>query len=351
MIKILAMSPMKADGTSFYRAYGTFKDLADKVDIEIIDYIQRPGGWSWADFAMCDILFLQRPGTPEHHKLCRYCKDMGLKVWIDYDDNFFLIPAENRMFDAITVESKQRMLDIIKMADVVSVSTEALKTFMVKAGAKRVDVIPNALNPNLLRPVKAYNFRRPKIPPNPQRQVYTWRGSDTHSGDILDYMDPLSQAMEARKDVDWVFMGWNPWYLNRVGLQYRYIHPDDIFSYFEKLKQVRPELMHVVLSANEFNLHKSNIAWIEATAAGSVCVGPAWPEWTRPGLINYDTPDQYRDILTNANDLKLADRWQESMDFIQENLLLTRVNEKRADLIESLMANNVQLPIPQSMVE
>lgn len=350
MIKILAVSPLKFDGTSFYRAYGVFKDLSSKANIEVIDYVQRPGGWNWADFAMCDILFLQRPGTPEHHKLCQYCKELGLKIWVDYDDNFFLIPPENRMFDAITPDAKKRMVDIIKAADVITVSTEALREFMVATGAKQVEVIPNALNPQLFKPVKSYNFKRPQIPPNPHRQVYAWRGSDTHSGDVLDYLDPMSNAMNARQDVDWVFMGWSPWYLTKLGLKYRYVHPDDIFAYFQKLKMSRPEIMHVVLSSNEFNLHKSNIAWIEATAAGAVCVGPDWPEWQRPGMLNYDTPDKYQEILIHANDLPLKDKWQESMDYINENLMLSKVNEKRADVIERLMSN-VQLPIPQSMIE
>ena len=77
MIKILAVSPLKFDGTSYYRAWGVFKDLATRVDIEVTDYVQRGSGWSWPDFVEQDIIFLQRPGTLEHHTLARYCRDLG----------------------------------------------------------------------------------------------------------------------------------------------------------------------------------------------------------------------------------------------------------------------------------
>lgn len=352
MIKILAVSPLKFDGTSFYRAWGVFKDLNEKISIEVTDYGQKPGGWSWPDLCSHDVLFLQRPGTPEHLKLAHYCKDLGLKVWVDYDDNFFVLPPENRMFDSVEKSTKERMAEIIGLADAITVSTGALKDFMVGSGGKYVEVVPNALNVQLFRPVTKFNHKRPQIPPNPQKQVYVWRGSDTHQLDVFDYLDPITNAMAARADVDWVYMGWRPSYLDRFGLQYRYLHPDDIFNYWRKLKMIRPELMHVCLTANQFNLNKSNIAWIEATAAGAVCVAPKWPEWERPGVLTYETGTEYEAILTAGGNF--SENWTASMDYINENLLLSKVNRQRADLLDKLMGGwdfKMVQPVPQSMVE
>lgn len=342
---------MDGDGTSYYRAHGVFAQLAKKIDLNIIKYVQRMGGWQWSDFLYADIVFLQRPGTVEHFKLCEYAKDLNRKIWVDYDDNFFVMPPENRMFDAVDKECKKRMIDIIRMADVVTVSTKALYDQMVSLGATHCEIIPNALNTDVSPPVKSYNSKRPAIPPNPARQAYVWRGSDTHWMDVFDYLEQLPAAMEARQDVDWFFMAWRPSYLDRFGLKYIYVKPEDMIGYFAKLKLLRPEVVHVPLTPNHFNLSKSNIAWIEATAAGAVCVAPDWSEWQRPGVLTYDTKEKYRDILIGANDLPLADKWQESMDYIHENLILSKVNEKRADVIERLMSSNVQLPIPQSMIE
>ena len=358
MIKILCVSPLKFDGTSYYRAWGTFPDLEAKLECVFTDYGQKPGGWSWPDLITQDILFLQRPGTAEHLKLLQYCKDLGLKIWTDYDDNFFILPTENRMFDSVEEDAKKRMARIIELSDVITVSTEALKTFMIATGGKYVEVVPNALNTTLFEPVKRFNHKRPQIPPNHTKQVYVWRGSDTHWMDVFDYIGPLTEAMAVRTDVDWVYMGWRPSYLDRFGLPYTYMHPDDIFNYWRKLKSIRPELMHVVLTANQFNLHKSNIAWIEATAAGAVCVAPKFPEWERPGVILYETLQEYQKILSEAGDVDYRLNWEASMDYIQENLLLSKVNRQRAEIVVKLVANYhfesmapVKLPIPQSMVE
>lgn len=365
MIKILTVIPLAWDGTSFYRANGVFRDLTEKIDVEFTPYHPQPGGWSWAEFSKFDIVFLQRPGKPEHLKLAQYCKEVGLKVWLDYDDNFFVLPPENRMSEAISPEVRKSMGQLIRLADAITVSTQALHDYMKGVGARYVEVVPNALNTGLVEPVKHFNIKRPSVPPTNQKQVYVWRGSDTHHVDVADYMPEMIEVIEKRKDVNWHFFGFNPILLTRliphVGSTWTFVGPEDIIIYYKKLRGVRPELMHVVLSPNEFNLNKSNIAWLEATTAGAVCVAPDWPEWNRPGVVNYKAKGQFMEMctsyvetMTNVNDLPLGEYWEASMTYIQENLLLSKVNKQRADMIQKLRDGykfEVQLPIPNSMIE
>lgn len=327
------------------------------MPIEIVEYYQRPGGWNWADFYMCDIVFLQRPGKPEHLQLAEFCKKVGLKIWIDYDDNFYHLPPENRMYDSVTVETKKCMTQLIRMADVVTVSTEELKRQMDALGCKYCEVVPNALNTDIIKPVTKYNTRKAPLPPLNQKQAYVWRGSDTHWMDVFDHIQPMMEAMEMTKEeVEWYFFGWRPSYFDRFNLPYTYVAPTDIILYYQQLRSLRPEFMHVVLSPNQFNLNKSNIAWIEATAAGAICVAPDWPEWKRPGILNYSSLEGYRDLLVKRDwsEGELESMWQASMDYIQENLILSKVNRQRVNLIQKIMDNydfKVQLPIPSTMIE
>ena len=199
MIKLLAHSPARMDATSWYRAYGVFPSLNVLLDREllIVNYM----GGTWADIYQYDILFLQRPMTRDVLKLAGYAKSLGLKVWIDMDDNLLQLPPESRAFFDFPAETRQCMISMYQIADVVTVSTMALAVVLEQFGAKRVVVIPNALNDQVHRMSTVHNAASKDV---------VWRGSETHVADLLYLQGAIEDAIAKSDDV-YHFMGYAPW--------------------------------------------------------------------------------------------------------------------------------------------
>lgn len=338
MIKILAHSPISFDGTSFYRAYGVFPNLSKKLKRNI-DVTSFQGGMTWAQAGDFDVLFLQRPMSEGIAKLAHYVKGLGVKIWVDFDDNLFDLPVESRAFFDFDDRVRKIMSDILKIADVITVSTEEMKQAFKALGLESV-IVPNALNDDWHKPATEHNAKSMSV---------VWRGSETHVADLIYFTDAIDDAFVKSHDI-YHYFGYAPWFLchrhphyakDVIGDVSARIHlhkPEDIRVYHDNIKKVLPRLMHVPLVANSLNAAKSNIAWIEATYAGAVCIAPDWPEWRMPGVLNYKTLEEYTQLLTSQEDR--TENWKVSMDYISKNLTLSKVNEQRLDILEGLCAHS-----------
>lgn len=335
MIKILAHSPIPFDGTSFYRSYGIFPNLSKKLGRNV-DVTSFQGGMTWAQAGDFDVLFLQRPMTEGILKLAGYVKGLGVKVWVDYDDNLFDLPPESRAFFDFDDKVRRTMNDILKLADVVTVSTEGMKT-VFKALGFETTIIPNALNDDWHKPATEHNAKSKAV---------VWRGSETHVADLIYFTDTIDDAIQGSSDI-YHFFGYAPWLLchrhpyyaenvsGEITARIRLHKPEDIRIYHENVKKVKPRLMHVPLIANSLNAAKSNIAWIEATYAGAACIAPDWPEWRMPGVLNYKSLEEYTQLLTSQEDR--TENWKKSMEYISTNLTLNITNELRINILKSLV--------------
>jgi len=330
MTKILSVSTVAWDATAWYRSSGIIPDLSKRMGIDFHAFQGRQ--FTWAQLMSYEIIFFQRPMTEDHLKLAEYVKDLGIKVWVDYDDNLFALPYEARAFLEYNNKVKQTMAKLLMIADHVTVSTGELKRFFSEELkiTSPITVVPNALDLDVLpcRPVDSFNA---------DSKVMVWRGSETHWFDVECFSTSLYEAMKDSTDV-WHFMGWVPASLMYTDVQDK-IRPhkgEDILIYNGNLKKIKPRVMHVPLVDNQLNRAKSNIAWIEATCAGAVTIAPNWPEWQKPGVICYDTPEDYTKLLKGGG-LDYAKCWRDSMDYINKNLLLSKVNEKRVEIINGLL--------------
>ena len=342
---------MKFDGTSYYRAYGVFPHLkklfaAEGKIFEVHPYNEF-GTYSWADILPYDIIFLQRPSmdASKRIKFIDTCKKMGKKIWVDFDDNLFWVPMENRVFDDMTKEVKEAMYKVLTMADLITVSTPALKYVYVKLGIKTlIEVVPNGWDFDLHGFAERYNEVKELPPPQIPKIKYVWRGSETHQGDLASAGEAiLKAASEHEEKAVWNFMGYNPWMIteNMPVEWWTYNRGEDIFDYFRTLKGMGAQVLFFPLRDNPFNHCKSNIAWMEATFAGAVCIAPDWPEWQKPGVYNYKDDYELEGLLSRDGETFLlraaADtQWQLSASYIRENLSLDVVNKKRKQLLENI---------------
>lgn len=332
-IRILPVIPNSTDATSFYRGGGPLKALKrewDDLEIHMTDK------HNWFTHQMVDIIFLQRPYKKEHLDIVEMAKLNGRKVWVDFDDDLFNVPQSNPAYKIYgNDQTKFNIAKIINLADAVTVSTKSLKQLLQEPGAtlnKNVVVIPNAFEDKELK-------RSEKIS---RKKLVFWRGSQTHHQDLMRFQDEIvDKRINSQPDWTWFFQGDKPWFLyEKLKDSALFGESIDIMEYFKiLLPRINPMITIVPLDDNVFNRSKSNIAWIEGCYAGAACLVPRWEGWENPGAVTYgDVADfgiKLKDMLKGHYDLEKIS--EEGWQYIQDNLLLSKVNELRKEVILSLL--------------
>ncbi len=326
-MKILAVCPNALDSTSYYRAAGPLTHLRHTNGIETT----YPSGIGWPDLAAHDVLFLQRPCTTEAVRVAQMARRMNTPVWVDWDDDPFSVPVSNAAFETYAKkEVRANIISCLALSTAVTVSTPALAEIMA-AHAKKVTVVPNAVNTmfTLIPP------ERPKT-----NNSVLWRGSATHTDDLATVGQQIRDAIIENPKTLFGFFGYIPAPIvcsdrTTAFPNVRVRNMSDIFVYFSAVQQFAPKIGIVPLVDDRFNRSKSNIAWLEMHMAGAVILAPEMPEWTRPGIVNYRSPAEFRDTLSAMirDEFDLDTLWTESHAYITEHLTLDTVNPKRMEAI------------------
>lgn len=260
---------------------------------------------------------------------------MGKPIWVDYDDNLFDVPDDNPTYKFyMTAQVKKNLRFIINNSDIVTTSTlELLKEILNNTDTllmSKFFVIPNALHDEFPLTLPETNVKTRNI---------LWRGSLTHENDLYQYRNEISRI--AIGDCQLTFFGSKHHFIKAEIPDAIFVDPKPLIYYFEFLQSRQWAISIVPLVDNIFNRCKSNINWIESTYAGAVTLAPDWPEWNKPGVVNYTSKeDFYIKLFGMLNSpIMLADKYQESKNYINENLLLTKVNEKRVTILKKLFPN------------
>lgn len=329
-MNIFCFSPRAADAVAFYRdtqPLGHLRKLMPELNLfHVSDQIVMK------DLAHIDVAYMQRPCNPDHIKFIELCHDLGVKVWVDYDDNLFAVPTDNKSaYIFNNQERRDRIIEICRKADAVSVSTNRLSEDLTKiTHVSGIKVIPNAFNDYILKDT-------PTLQPH---NIVAWRGSDTHQRDLAHFAEGIVNT--AKRNAGWLFsfMGYNPWFIvEHIEKQSKVTPPMDVLKYHQLLRHTYPNIMIVPLADHAFNRAKSNIAWIEATYAGAVTLAPAWEEWKKPGVICYEGSHHFTQLLQElmkADPDKMTEHHAESWNYISTHLRLSKVNQLRVDLLKEL---------------
>ena len=331
MQKILIINPDLGHTCSFYRSGGIVKDLRKKLGnnflIEVISWPEMRTD-TWEQIYDYDIVMMQRPWLGSMVDFCERLKAMHIKLWLDYDDDFFAVTDENRAWpvfsDKVVRENVGKMLT---MADMVTVTTPDLKKAYFDFN-KNIVVIPNAFNDSI------FDINRTL----PERDdTILWRGSDTHVFDVMLYAPSIVKAMEERPEFEFTYMGYWPFFLGRHK-NMKFQKALEVVPYFYAGLNLRPAAVQVPLNDTLFNRCKSNIAFIEAAFWGATSIIPEW--WGKiPGTLQYTDQDSYYNALNSilakeVDCVKLNDQaWQ----FVKDTLLLSKINKKRVEVIKTLL--------------
>ena len=330
-MKLLVLTVNKNDSTSFYRANGVLHDLKNQMPLEITSMnFSELKDMSWANLVLFDAVFMQRPYQSVALKMSQYCRELNLPIWVDFDDYLLDIPADNRSHALFNnPQTKETIVKILQLANVVTVSTHALKKGFSEAN-QNIHVIPNAFN------TKLFNYRQNKVQ---TEKTMLWRGSETHSLDLFFYGDEIYSNQQKFTDWNFLYFGWNPWFIPHTENR-KHIGPTDPVLYFRQVHGLSPRAMHVPLVDSFFNRCKSNIAYIEGSFAGAVCLVPEWEEWTLPGAITYKNAAEYHEkmnlMLTEKVNFKKYNAL--AWEFIMDSLTLEKVNKQRVQILQNLVS-------------
>lgn len=302
------------DPTSFYRMNGVlpyidgiyFKDLSDtKV-------------FNWSTFSGADIFIIQRPYSIQHLNIIKLAKDMGVKVIGDYDDDLLEVDFYNPTYEMYEA-CKPNTIACLKELDEVWVSTMSISNSF-KPHNNNIRIIPNAHN-DYMMPVNK------KVAHNKNNRV-AWRGGESHAFDILTNKESLIELINGSPEKQFYFCGARHIDLERsCGENYNVVSGMTIMQFFKYLRELNPQYFIYPLANTPFNNGKSNISWIESTYSGAAFFG------------NTTLVDQFG--YKFMNNLEVLDGDTEAMnseswEYIKENLLLSKINKTRKELLWSL---------------
>lgn len=280
MIRILLAHPNRIDATNYYRGLTPLLHMQKKGMIEVIDGSVPGYEYSWPNIMKCDILFLQRPASKDHLDIIAMAKRMNKPVWLDTDDDYLNIPPSNPRYEDYHVEGRQYLIeDCIREADLVTVSTMAIAETYSKYN-KNVFVVPNAYDETMFSP---------PIKRSPEKVVLC-RFGDTHKQNFEHYKEDIMKCFLEHPQYTWIMMGESTpeWLTNNPDVpneRLKLYHFTELFTYFDYLMEVHPEIVIAPLEDTQFNRSRSNNIWIEATLAGAITVATELPEFSHPGII------------------------------------------------------------------
>lgn len=330
-MKILVINPNYQDATSYYRAWGVSKDLQERHGIEFTLYEstfvlqppnlqgQRNWGASWPDLIKFDAVLFQRALGENSLQLLRYCKELGLKIWYDLDDDLWNIPDDYKIKASFPRSIMQTIEQHIQLSDLITCSTSTLSEVIKEHTNMHAHVVLNAWD------VKRF----PLQPHNTQGQTI-WRGSNTHIDDIRVNREQIERI---GKLTTINFYGHNP-VKDRPFLtlhKHEHTKPLDPILYFRHIQNNRPASVLVPLKNSKFNASKSNIAWLEATANGAVTYSNGVGEFLKVGLKfeEYDT----------LSESQIKQYLQLNQDLLMTYYSLEVVNNQRAELIKTVLSH------------
>lgn len=328
MITVLIVHPNRDDATCYYRALAPLVHMQKKGLIKFIDGTIDGFQISWATIIQCDVVFLQRPCGKDHLIIMELARKMNKPVWACYDDNYLNIPPSNPRYESYMVEGRQYLIeDCIKMADMVTVSTEEIKTEYLKHNPNVV-VVPNAYDETMFELPSKHN----------KSKIVLLRAGDTHKENLLHYKDDIIKCFYEHPQYTWVFMGmstpeWLTGDLDAPNERIKLYDFQDIFTYFHYLMEINPEIVICPLEDIAFNRSRSNNNWIEGTLAGAIVVATALPEFQREGVIEAPIGDFKAgfDFAVNCNQDAFFELSKQNIPSLE------KVNPIRFKLLNDLM--------------
>lgn len=341
MLKILAFSPIKADGTSFYRGFGPLNHIAKAFDVQVTNGSVEGLEITWDLITQHDVLFFQRPSVFTDIRIMELAKKCNRPIIIDYDDDYLNIPLTNPRYDLYAEPHRvQQIRKAIDLTDFVITSTISIKETIASNTGKdrsRIQVVPNGVDEIL--------FDLSEIENLSLRNVILWRGGDTHQTDMSLYLDKMIDLYNEFPKLKWAFMGHAPEpLLAKIDTSRIYLYPfEDVMTYLDWLFELRPAITLVPWEENSFNGGKSNCCWLESTLAGAPVVFPKWSSEFVEGMVGYNDPESfYKAACALLSSLETREfYYRTSHETLSNRFTLGHLNPTRINIIHQVMEERI----------
>lgn len=312
MIRVLSIDNPNADGVSWWRNLKPLTELQRAHPDISITFLGESAPLH--EIMAADLVIMYRPVTPKSLGFIEQCRALGKKVIIDIDDNLWRLPPGH----PAESDYKEHALTLHKIyagADGIWCSTDPIMDFADARDGRGV-VVANAVLPDDL-----------PNEPAPYRGIVCWRGSIVQHADIESDEAKAVFLANVNKFKRWVFWGYQPGSMRAKNADVK--RRVSVVEYMVSLPATGINLMWKPLQENQFNDAKSNIAFIEATMAGGVCVTnyagkPGW-EWAIKDFV--------------IDEAFLARQWQAGKDAIIQHYNLLNVNKVRYNHILKVLGD------------
>lgn len=325
MAKITFWSAGENDGCSFYRCQEPARVLAAGGH-ETLSGKQIGLGTLMSS----DVVVVARATEADTLGWVEKLKSLrqGPKIVYELDDDLLSVPAHfpPGIHGPLTDKLRRsRILRFMELADVVTVTTDALADRVCEeagwplelsksAWNGRVRVVPNWVPERLVRT---------ELPPRPEdhdpfsgfyRYVVGWSGSATHRVDFEQCIVPLRRLLRSRNDVMVTIFG--PDYARRLRTAAQEDTQVDNVAWVEGVEAAVRSLEHLdvglaPLEPNTFNLSKSDLKLKEYAARGVAAIAVDYGPYASgaPGTV----PPGVR--LRDGH----ADTWGQALEFVLDN--------------------------------
>jgi glycosyltransferase involved in cell wall biosynthesis len=207
-----------------------------------------------------DLIIIQRHfPAPTTENVLRSIVNLKVPIVYDLDDAFLDVPQTNPHYNLLRTRVPY-IKWILKEADLITVSTKALQESIKKHTTRSIVVQPNLVDWDLF-----------DVPPRARSSQFNFliSGTTTHQGDWSIIEEPLAEILKIHKKVvNATFFGEMPQKFSKhpsarlVNFQANYK------SYARSLKVLDIHAALIPLEDTKFNRCKSNIKWLEYSAAG-----------------------------------------------------------------------------------
>ena len=318
------------DIANFNCAHGPFSQMED-VEIVVPTALEFDpqtllnSRW-WTNFRWwlgVDVCFVHRPYGFYGQQILAACKSHGIPTWVHHDDDLLAIPQTNPYYEGYVLQDREHpsIEESYKQANILTCQSVLMQK-MLKEKYERPDtvLIPIALDNRLLHLKKHWS----------NNNRICWRGSDSHRHDLLSFKVELQEVFDKYQDREFHFFILNP---RELGFKVKNLVMHEglpMFEFYRRICKINASYAMVLLEDNHFNRVKSHLAWLDHTLAGSVVLGPDFPEFQRPGISN-NLRCEYGYLDCDSSKYN-EESWKE----IQSKYVNSVTNEIRRNILNAL---------------
>lgn len=278
-----------------------------------------------------DIVFISRAASEAHLNIIKLAKDLGKKIILDYDDDCLNVPETNPAFHLYN-PAKPITIKCLKLADEIWVATDGIKKGFSSYNSN-IHVIPNAWNDTVFPVEKKKPFKYNKLA--------MWRGGHSHIADIYapGTSEWLIRLINSNPKWKWYLLGQRFEWLEMRVMHSNYYRNDGAspVQFYKMMQSFNPCLFYYPLQTTLFNQSKSNCSFLESVYSGAAYFGNTLlPEFKLPGVSDLS---ELEDLLKCSDSIirkTLRKSHNESWNYIQQELLLSKVNKLRLERLLSI---------------